>query len=61
MYLVQLDRDRIARLDRGNFGTATLSRYRDGALATHHIIEFGHLPVQVGTRRSTGGSTRWST
>src|SRR2546427_9295313 len=53
MHLIQLDRDRIAGPDRGNFGTATLSRNRDGALATHDVVEFGHLPVQVGTRRST--------
>src|ERR1022692_938104 len=53
MHLVQLDRDGIAGPDRGNFGTAFLSRNHDGALATHNVIEFGHLPVQVRTRRST--------
>ena len=54
MHLVQLDRDRIARPDRGKFGTATLSRIRDGTLAAHDIVEFGHLAVQVGARRSMG-------
>src|SRR5215472_5962365 len=53
MHLIQLDGDRVASPDRGNFGTTTLSRNRDGALATHDVVGFGHLAVQVGTRRST--------
>ena len=61
VHLVQLDRDRIARPDRGNFGTATLSRNRDGALTTHDIVEFGHFPVLWGAVEVLGGSTRWST
>src|SRR5205823_43245 len=51
--LVQLDGDGIAGPDRGHFGIATFGRGGDGALATHHIVELGDLPVQVRARRRT--------
>ena len=61
MHFAQLDRDRIAGLDLGNFGTAALGGNRYGALSTHDVIEFGDFPVQVGSVEVPGGSTRWST
>jgi membrane protease YdiL (CAAX protease family) len=47
MHVVQLNRDCIARLDWGGFGTTALSQYRDGPPPAHHVVEFRHLAVLV--------------